>query len=173
MTVIVGITNGTDVYIGGDRGASDDVSIVSMYRPKVHVNNDWAFGYAGSLGVGQLMEIIDIPSIKKNQDPYKILRTDVVSHMRNAIDLYGNSDPEYSADFIIGTQGRLFEFSTIDWSVAEVRETAIGSGNAFALGSLYTSIGMRLHPEDRIRMALNAAITYSPTCQGGMDIINV
>ena len=173
MTVIVGITNGTNIYIGGDRGASDDVSIVSLCRPKVSINNNWIFGYSGSLGVGQLMEVIDIPSIKKSQDVYMVLRTEVVTHMRNAIDLYGNADPEYSADFIIGTHGRLFELSTIDWSVAEVKETAIGSGNSFALGSLYTSIGMRLSPEDRIRLALNAAITYSPTCQGGIDIINV
>jgi 20S proteasome alpha/beta subunit len=171
MTIIVGIADKGNVYIGSDRGVSDDMSIVSLSRPKVHINNDWAFGYSGSLGVGQLMEIIDMPDSGK--DPYKTLRTDVVSHMRNAIDLYGNNNSEYSADFIIGAQGRLFELSTADWSVAEVNETALGSGGPFALGSLYTSMGMRLHPEDRIKMALNAAITCSPTCQGGIDIINV
>ena len=171
MTVIVGITDGTTVYIGGDRGVSDDVSILSLSRPKVHINNGWVFGYSGSLGVGQLMEIIDMPDA--GEDPYKTLRTDVVSHMRSAIDLYGSHDPEHTSDFIIGTQGRLFELSTADWSVAEVNETALGSGSPFALGSLHTTKDFPATPGFRIEMALNAAITCSPTCQGGIDILNV
>lgn len=171
MTVIVGITDGTTVYIGGDRGVSDDVSILSLSRPKVHINSGWVFGYSGSLGVGQLMEIIDMPDA--GEDPYKTLRTDVVSHMRSAIDLYGSHDPEHTSDFIIGTQGRLFELSTADWSVAEVNETALGSGSPFALGSLHTTKDFPASPEFRLEMALNAAITCSPTCQGGIDILNV
>lgn len=171
MTVIVGITDGTTVYIGGDRGVSDDVSILSLSRPKVHINNGWLFGYSGSLGVGQLMEIIDMPDA--GEDPYKTLRTDVVSHMRTAIDLYGSNDPEHTSDFIIGTQGRLFELSTADWSVAEVNETALGSGSPFALGSLHTTKDFPATPEFRLEMALNAAITCSPTCQGGIDILNI
>ena len=171
MTIIVGIADKGNVYIGSDRGVSDDMSIVSLSRPKVHINNDWAFGYSGSVGVGQLMELIDMPDA--GEDPYKTLRTDVVSHMRNAIDLYSNNNSEYSADFIIGTQGRLFELSTADWSVAEVEETALGSGGPFALGSLFTTKDFPASPEYRIEMALNAAITCSPSCQGGIDIINV
>lgn len=171
MTVIVGITDGTTVYIGGDRGVSDDVSILSLSRPKVHINNGWLFGYSGSLGVGQLMEIIDMPDA--GEDPYKTLRTDVVSHMRSAIYLYGSNDPEHTSDFIIGTQGRLFELSTADWSVAEVNETALGSGSAFAFGSLYTTKDFPASAEYRINMALEAAITCSPTCQGGIDILNI
>lgn len=171
MTVIVGITDGTTVYIGGDRGVSDDVSILSLSRPKVHINNGWLFGYSGSLGIGQLMEIIDMPDA--GEDPYKTLRTDVVSHMRSAIYLYGSNDPEHTSDFIIGTQGRLFELSTADWSVAEVNETALGSGSAFAFGSLYTTKDFPASAEYRINMALEAAITCSPTCQGGIDILNI
>jgi ATP-dependent protease HslVU (ClpYQ) peptidase subunit len=173
MTVIVGITDGTTVYIGGDRGASDEISIVSLYRSKVNINNNWVFGYAGSLGIGQLMEIIDMPSAE-GKDPYKVLRTEVVSHMRNAIELYSVVDNEYSADFIIGTQGRLFELGTSDWSVAEVIETSIGSGSQFALGSLHTTKAFpAATPEFRINMALEAATTYSPYCQGEVDILNV
>ena len=43
MTIIVGITDGTKVYIGGDRGASDGVTILSLSRPKVYINNNWIF----------------------------------------------------------------------------------------------------------------------------------
>jgi 20S proteasome alpha/beta subunit len=173
MTIIVGITDGTTVYIGADRGVSDDMSILSLSRPKVHINNGWVFGYSGSLGVGQLMELIDMPEVDKDTDVYKVLRTDVVSHMRSAIDLYSSVDPEHTSEFLIGTQGRLFEMNTADWSVAEVNETALGSGSPFALGSLFTTKDFPATPEYRIEMALCAAITCSPSCQGGIDIINV
>jgi ATP-dependent protease HslVU (ClpYQ) peptidase subunit len=171
MTVIVGITDGTKVYIGGDRGVSDDVSILTLSRPKVHVNNGWLFGYSGSLGIGQLMEIINMPDV--TGDPYITLRTDVVSNMRDAIDLYSVPSSENTSDFLIGIQGRLFEMNTADWSVAEVTETALGSGSPFALGSLHTTKEFPATPEYRIEMALNAAISCSPFCQGGTDIIIV
>jgi len=171
MTVIVGITNGTNVYIGGDRGVSDDETILSLSRPKVHINNNWVFGYSGSLGIGQLMEFIDMPDA--GEDPYKTLRMDVVTHMRSAIDLYSVSNAETASEFIIGTQGRLFEMNTTDWSVAEVTETALGSGSPFALGSLDTTKDFPATPEWRIEMALCAAITCSPSCLGGIDILNV
>lgn len=171
MTVIVGITNGTNVYIGGDRGVSDDEVILSLSRPKVYINNEWLFAYSGSLGVGQLMELIDMPDA--GEDPYRTLRMDVVSHMRSAIDLYGVSNAETTSEFIIGTQGRLFEFNTNDWSVAEVEETSIGSGSPFALGSLYTTKDFPATPEFRINLAIESAIKYSPSCQGGIDILNV
>jgi hypothetical protein len=171
MTVVVGITNGTNVYIGGDRGVSDDMTILSLSRPKVHINNDWVFGYSGSLGIGQLMELIDLPDAGEN--PYKTLRMDVVSHIRSAIDLYSVNNNDNTSEFLIGTQGRLFEMNTADWSVAEVNESAIGSGGPFALGSLDTTKDFPATPEWRIEMALCAAITCSPSCQGGIDIINV
>lgn len=171
MTVIVGITDGTTVYIGGDRGVSDEDTIISLSRPKVHINNGWLFGYSGSLGIGQLMEFIDMPDA--GEDPYKTLRMDVVTHMRNAIDLYSVSNAENTSEFIIGTQGRLFEMNTVDWSVAEVNETALGSGSQLALGSLHTTKDFPATHEFRINMAIDAAITYSPSCQGWVDILNV
>lgn len=171
MTVVVGIVKDDKVYIGGDRGVSDDQVILSLSRPKVHINNGWLFGYSGSLGIGQLMEIIDMPDA--GEDPYKTLRMDVVSHMRSAIDLYGVSNAETASDFLIGTQGRLFELNTTDWSVAEVNESALGSGSAFAFGSLYTTKDFPASAEYRINMAIEAAITYSPTCQGGVDVLSI
>lgn len=171
MTVIVGIANKDKVYIGGDRGVSDDETILSLCRPKVHINNGWLFGYSGSLGIGQLMEIIDMPEVDKDTDVYKVLRTDVVSNMRNAIDLYSVSNAETASDFLVGISGRLFEMNTTDWSVAEIEETSIGSGSSYALGSLYTTKDFPATPEFRINMAIEAAIKYSPSCQGWVDVL--
>jgi ATP-dependent protease HslVU (ClpYQ) peptidase subunit len=175
MTCIVGISDGTNVYIGGDRGASDGSSIVSLSTPKVYIRDEWIFGYAGSMGIGQIMQIINIPILSEDDNPFMVLRMDVVDAFKSMMDIQGLSITEDNdTDLLIGCRGRLFEFSPSDWSVAEIKETAIGSGGNFALGSLHTTSQYNAaSPIYRIDAALNAAITYSPTCQGDIDILYI
>jgi len=167
MTCIVGITNGHNICIGADRSASDDITIVPMCRPKVHIKNNFIFAYAGSFGTGQLMEMINFNN--DYDDPYFYIRLDIVKQLKSAIESFGSTNEENAAQFLIGARGRLFEFSTDDWSVIEVKESAIGSGSAVALGSLYTT-RYAMDIRTRVDTALNAAITYSPTCSGPVDI---
>lgn len=173
MTCIVGITDGNTVYMGADRGASDNEAILSLARPKVFVNGDWLIGYSGSMGNGQLLQFLTLPAVAEDDDVFKLLRFDVVEELKSAIDTYGNDNVEDNTDLLIGCKGRLFEITIGDWGVAEVLETAIGSGGSFALGSLYTSLYHNYSIEERLTHALNAAITYSPTCQGPIDILNI
>jgi len=171
MTCIVGINNGARVYIGSDRSASDDITIMSMCRPKVHTRNGFIFAYAGSIGVGQLMEMIDLNST--HDDPYYTIRLSVVEQMRKAIESFSSTSDDESANFLIGYKKRLFELSTGDWSVVEVEESAVGSGGPIALGSLYTTRNLYTDPAIRIRLAIESAIHYSPTCAGPVDILHV
>lgn len=171
MTCVAGIVDNNIIYIGGDRGVSDDSSIMSMLQPKVSIKNEWIYGYSGSLGNGQLFDFIDLPPVKKAEDVYKVLRMDIVESYKSILDTHGSSKDDDSTDFIIGCLGRLFEFNTDDWGVAEITEVAIGSGGNFALGSLYTSIGN--DPIERIGLAIGSAIKYSPSCQGPIDIISL
>lgn len=173
MTCIVGISDGETVYIGGDRGASDDTCIITLAQPKVKVNGDWIYGYSGSLGNGQLLDFINYPALKKTDDPYKIIKFDIVSQLKDLYESHGSDKDDNATDYLIGIKGRLFELSSEDWGVAEVQESSIGSGGNFALGSLYTSKELEDNPIVRITFALNAAITYSPTCQGPIDILYV
>lgn len=173
MTCIVGISNGIDVYIGGDRGASDGSSIVSLSAPKVYIRGEWIFGYAGSMGIGQMMQCITMPDIEKDEDVFMVLRMDVVQAFKSILDDQGITiDENTDTNFLIGARGRLFEFNPSDWSVAEIKETAIGSGGNFALGSLHTTYSIPIPIVERIEHALKAAITYSPTCQGPIDILD-
>lgn len=167
MTCIVGITTASQVYIGADRGVSDPDVMVSMAMPKVCSTNGWIFGYSGSIGTGQLFEFIDFPEEVSN--PYKTLRLDIVEQYKAAIASFGSSHEESYAEFLIGYDNILFEFNTTDWSVIQINESAIGSGSQLALGSLHTSIKNDTY--DRVHMALEAAIHYSLSCQGPIDII--
>jgi len=173
MTILVGIADGKNVYIGGDRAASDGDTIITMYRPKVTVKNKWIFGYSGSVGAGQLLEFVDFPAIDKKTDIYRVLRLDIIKQLKTLIADHGDDGDDNGAEFLIGANGKLFEFTTSDWGVVEVTETTAGSGNQIALGSLYTTYTLDIPIEERIQYALDAAIEYSPTCQGPVDILYV
>ena len=171
MTCIVGIAYDNNVYIGGERGASDDHVILPMSAPKVHQRGDWVYGYAGTIGIGQLLDITPLPVIGKDDDVFFILRTTVVEELKDIIDKYSEPQSERDTSWLIGARGRLFEVNHTDWSAVEVHHTAIGSGGTYALGSLYTSIDNE--PIERVALAIGSAIAYSPTCQGPIDILYI
>jgi ATP-dependent protease HslVU (ClpYQ) peptidase subunit len=173
MTCIVGIADGDSVYIGGDRGISDNDTILKMSRPKVTQHGDFLIGYSGSLGVGQLMEFITYPKVTKTMDIYKTIRIDIVEQIKALYESHGRDIEDNATDWLIGCKGRLFEFSSSDWGVAELEEDSIGTGSTFALGSLYTSKHIEYTPIERINYALNAAIELSPTCSLPVDILYI
>lgn len=155
--------------MGGDRGASDGNTIVSLSRPKIKQCGDYLIGFAGSLGIGELPHYIDLPPIGKNIE--KTLRTSFIKSLKNAIEEFGNAShiDDNTTDWLVGVHGRLFEISSEDWSVCEFSESSIGSGSSIALGSLHTSRNWR-DQEKRIRYSLQAAVDISTTCLGPIDI---
>lgn len=174
MTCIVGISNGDNVYIGGDRGISNNDNILSLCRPKVAKNGEYIIGYAGSQGVGQLAHIMTTPVIGK--DIEKTLRTSFIKSLKTIIDEFGPSnltESENHTDFLVGCKGRLFEISTNDWSVSELEYSAVGSGSNIALGSIYTTSLYDLSIKERVQIALDSAIALSPTCQAPIDILYI
>lgn len=172
MTCIVGISDGSNVYIGGDRGSSDGHSILPLTRPKVKRCGDYLIGYAGSQGIGELAHFINMPPITK--DIHKTLRTTFISTLKTAIEEYGNAShlEDNSTDWLVGVNGKLFEISSEDWHISEFEYSAIGSGGNIALGSLHTSRKWQDN-EKRIRHALQAAVDISPTCIGPIDIYTI
>ena len=85
----------------------------------------------------------------------------------NNIKLPDNEDD--NAAFIVGVKGRVYEIDLSDFQCIEYEEVCIGSGGSYAYGSLYSN--KNNNPIDRIHQAIEAAITYSPTCQGPIDIL--
>jgi ATP-dependent protease HslVU (ClpYQ) peptidase subunit len=174
MTCIVGIAKEDVVYIGGDRSASDDSVILATRRPKVGIKGEWVYGFSGSYGTGQLIELITLPKVLKNDDPYNLLRLVVVEELKKAYESFGRDLEDNAADWLIGCKGRLFEISSGDWGVIELEESSIGSGNTIALGSLHTTRQFDMAtPDMRIQWAIDAAIELSTTCLGPVDIVSL
>ena len=171
MTVIVAISQDNKVYMAGDRGMSDKEFIGSMVTPKIHKVGPMLIGYSASQGTGQLAHLVTYPEPNYN-NLEAWLRIDFCDAIQKAAELFkiDINNEDNGADFLVGINGRLFEISTEDWSVAEYDVVASGSGYAYALGSLHSTRDWD-SPRNRIKEAVKAAIRYSPSCQGPVDVL--
>lgn len=139
MTTIIGITNGKDLTIAGDRLASDgDVNILSR-TPKVRcVGEDVVAGFAGSWRGGELG--LDALEAMDTDNPECSI-VDMVEAISQAWEnaSFKNEDTM----FLIGYGGQWFEVQTdLGYVAVDCEYHAIGSGSAFALGVLYAHGGV-------------------------------
>ena len=137
MTVIAGIAHQGNVYLSGDRGASDGDSILSMTTPKICKVGDFIIGYAGSGGLGQIVTHLECWT-RHPKDVEKFLRMDFVEEYIKAREKIGGKDEE-EASLLIGYKGALYEMETSDYGVYPFTYTSIGSGGPIALGSLHST----------------------------------
>lgn len=174
MTCIVAIAHQGKVYMGGERGHSDSHTIVSSTRPKIFERGSYLIGYAGNSGIGQaVVHNFEFPPLGKSTHIDRHMSTVFIPKLRsfitdNNIKLSENDDD--SAGFVVGIKGRVYEIDMSDFQCIEYNEVAIGSGSSYAYGSLYSTNDYE--PLDRIRQSIEAAILYSPTCQGPIDILS-
>jgi ATP-dependent protease HslVU (ClpYQ) peptidase subunit len=173
MTIIVGLVDDGKVYLGADRGMSDKEFINSILTPKIQKVGPILIGYSSSQGTGQLAHFLQYPK-PPTENLNKYLRTEFVKVLQKACEDYNvdvNDEDKAAADFVVGVHGHLFEISTTDWSVAEYDHIATGSGYGYALGSLHATSDFDITPRQRIKMAVEASIRYSPSCSGPVDIL--
>ncbi len=169
MTVIAGIASEGNVYLSGDRGASDGDSILSMTTPKICKVGDFIIGYAGSGGLGQIVKHLECWT-RHPKNAERFLRNDFVEEFKTAREKIGGKDEE-EASLLIGYKGTLWEIDTSDYFCCPFTYTAIGSGGPIALGSLHTTLNSPISPKERLELAINAAITHNPGCKGPIDTI--
>jgi len=175
MTCIVGIVDKSSstprVLMAADSGASDTELMTPIMDPKIQRNGKYLIGYAGETGLGQLFHVIDFPDpTVSNKELLKFMRTRFALAYKNAINIYSPStspadDKDGGVSALIAVRGRLFEFNSEDFQFNEYYEGAIGSGSHFAFGSLYTTRGYKDNSR-RLKLAVEAAIEYNPSCKG-------
>jgi 20S proteasome alpha/beta subunit len=173
MTCIVAIASGGKVYIGGDRGHSDSSTIVSSTRPKIFECGPYLIGYAGNSGIGQAVVYnFEFPPLGKTHNIDRHMLQVFIPKLRSFItdnNIKLPDDDDNNAGFIVGVKGRVYEIDLTDFQCIEYNEVSIGSGSSYAYGCLYSNTDQS--PHIRINEAIEAAITYSPTCQGPIDIL--
>jgi len=172
VTCIVGIVHNGSVYMGGDASGVAEYNIQNRRNPKVFQNGPFLIGYMGSFRMGQILQYKFKPPVQKDdEDDMYFMVTSVIDAIRKCFNENGFSsiknNEEEGGFFLIGYKGKLYEIQS-DYHVAVHYEpyTAIGSGDAIALGSLHSTEKLNLSPYKRIKWALQAAERFNCSVRG-------
>lgn len=170
MTCIVAIKHNGTIYMGADSAGSEvgGIAIRTRSDEKVFVADGFIIGFAGSFRLGQLLRYsLTVPEQSSKQDDMLFMVDTFIDSIRYMLREKGvlskESETEYQCgEFIVGYRGNIYMIEG-DFQVACPIEDymAAGSGDQAALGALYATEDMGIEPENRIRIALEAAQEYS------------
>lgn len=173
MTCVIGFTDREKgvSWIGADSLGSNGYTKATEMPSKVFRNETFQNVLIGGTTTFRHLDLLkyatnlfdEIDLYKKTDINHKFMVTKFIPRV---IDLFKDgvvSEPEANrgGNFIVATPGRLFEVQN-DYSVLEpeLGMCAVGCGEAVAMGSLITTNGSSMTPQDRIIKALEAAEQY-------------
>ena len=81
MTCIAVVRHENKIYMAGDRGASDDGTILSLTAPKVWKIGPYLIGYAGSMD-GERLRYNFNPDIPDLRDTDKFMQTKFIKQLK-------------------------------------------------------------------------------------------
>lgn len=173
MTCIVALKYKDIIYMGGERGASDEETIMPLSTPKIWKSGPYVFGYAGTLD-GERMRYNFKPTAPSPQvkDLDKFMQTNFIKQLREFYnEWWVDTTKDGDLGLIIGIYGNIYEHNAVDMSLSKFSGdyVAIGSGSNFAYGSLFSTES--LSARQRVYKAVESAVAFSPTCVGPIDVI--
>jgi ATP-dependent protease HslVU (ClpYQ) peptidase subunit len=172
MTCIVGIKHAGKVYIGGDSLGSNYYSKTVRVDQKVFIKGEMLFGFTSSFRMGQIIQYsFDLPERDaEDVDDMKFLVNKFVPALTAAFDTGGyltkKENVNTGGTFLLGYRSKLYQIQE-DFQVGESLEDydACGSGEKYALGSLYSGV-YASNPKKRIELAIHAAEKFATTVGG-------
>jgi ATP-dependent protease HslVU (ClpYQ) peptidase subunit len=174
MTCIVAIGDGERVWIGGDSAGVAGYAITVRADVKVFENGPMVFGFTESFRMGQLLRYSFTPPKHYDGDDMHYLVTLFIDAVRQCFKDKGwartDNGVERGGQFLIGYRGNVYQVDgdfQVGWPTGNV--AAVGCGEEFAFGSLFSSSGS---PEKRITEALRAAEHYSAGVVGPFTIVS-
>lgn len=178
MTCIVGLKTEDGIIIAGDSALSNGDTVRKINGAKVFRRGQFVIGCCDSLRVLQLVNFkLNIPPLGK-KELYKYMVTDFVDAMRKCFKMSGaarkeNEEEEVSGVFVIGIKDRLFIVNA-DYAVEECNDgfAVVGSGEEYASGSLYSTIGDS-DGEKRVILALETASYFCKSVSPPYTILKV
>jgi len=179
MTCIVGIVNGSNVIIGGDRrGVGSDFSKDERIDKKVFKKGEFVFGFTSSYRMGQLIRYkLSLPTILEGQDVMEYMVVNVVDSIRKVLNDGGytevKNNVEQGGHLLVGFRGRLFHIQS-DFQVSEsiTKYDSTGCGEYYALGAMKTLIDLGYSdPINILESGLKAAHYFSAGVGGDFDFV--
>ena len=174
MSTVVALVTEEGAWIGADsRATCEDGEIRPGDAEKIFMNDRYIIGFIGSVRGGQILlpEYFDAPTTLADW-PDAIIEQ---SELKGCL---GQSEQQTSlmlCNYVIGDTrtGKVYEM-LIDFQFTEVKEyTCVGSGGPYAFGSLHTTEELNINGEERVKMALEAAIKFDRASGGPIHIFKV
>jgi ATP-dependent protease HslVU (ClpYQ) peptidase subunit len=162
------------IFMAGDRGASDDGTILALDAPKVWKIGPYLIGYAGSMD-GERIRYNFHPSAPNIKDTDKFMQTKFIKELREFYnDFWVDTSKDGDLGLIICIRGQIYEHSSADMSLSKytLPYLAMGSGAEYAYGVLYATDKQK-NARNRVAQAVNAAIKFNPSCMGPVDIVSL
>lgn len=178
MTCIAAITNGEQVWMGGDAAATRCSRKYVLPRKKVWISGEFIIGVAGLASLSQTLHYtFDLPPLEEGQTIESWLTGTLPKAIRNCPDFKTEKTEHHDieGEILIGHRGRLFHYDvSLAWGEATDYE-AIGSGGEFALGALHVLGGERRteNPVESLIAALEAASTHAVGVAPPFTILSV
>jgi hypothetical protein len=170
MTCIVGFVDSSKtIWMAGDSIGSNGYTRAIQALPKVAQVGETLIGFTDSFRMGDLLHhslIKYLPTPKPDQNLDYWMRTTFINAVRHCFAEGGyrkkDNEVESGGTFLVGIRGRLFEINS-DFCVTEDTRgyAAIGSSFDLALGAFYVAERMKIDPEEKLILALDAAAAHS------------
>lgn len=162
ITVVVGYTNGKNVWIGADSLTSDGDVVMSTKMKKVFRVGDFLIGAAGSVRMSQVLRYqLDVPAQTSGVSSERFMVNTFIDCVRDCFrdaGLLRTDEGEESSvgSFLVGYKGEIYEICS-DYQVNHYEENVatIGAGRNYALGAMLALDG--LPPAERIRKSLEVS----------------
>lgn len=168
MTCIVGIAHKGKVYLGGDSAGVSGLDITVRKDKKVFQNGEFVMGFTSSFRMGQILQYTFVPPevTIEDDDMMAYMVKKFIPAVRKCFKDEGysaiESNREKGGCFLVGVRGRLFQIDT-DFQVGEHLNSiaAVGCGEGYAYGALYTLQSGKADVEEKLEKALEAAAFFS------------
>lgn len=161
MTCIVAIKDGGKVHMGCDSIGTDGWRKDARTKPKLFRVGPLLIGSSGSFRMSDLLrEHVTAPKLLPDEDAVRWMVKEFIPTIREQFKSGGfarvKDGAEAGGQILVALRGRLF-FIDSDYQVGETSRDydCLGSGEPFAMGSLFSTHGQPVG--DRLRIALEAA----------------
>ena len=179
MTCIVGLAYKGKVIIGGDSCGTSDYNLVIRADEKVFKNGNTILGFCQSFRFGQILRYsFEFPLKSEPCSDMQYLVKDVIPALRERLKSEGFSkvsdNQEEGGHCLLGFNKNLYCIES-DFQVGQpsCRYHAIGSGAAYALGSMHSTRNSKLSPKNRILKALEAASAHNMAVRPPFVVLGV
>lgn len=173
MTCISVLRDKDYIYMAGERAVSNEDVIHHLSTPKIWKWGEYLIGFAGHMSGMTVFHSFMPPQ----PEGLRGKQLDVfmnTTFLEYATSFYAEHNIRTdNLDLLIAVGDRIYEHSTDNMSLYTYAEpyNSIGSGSSYAMGSFFSTADSSLSGEQRVKLALKAAVTFSPSCGGKIDVI--